>query len=341
MQIEILKRFKQLALMLITVLFIGTLGYWLISGGKYSIFECLYMSVITILTIGYEEIIKSEPGETQWIRVFTIFLAFTGLGIITYIFSKLTASAVEDSLKETYKKRKTNKILKHMKNHYIVCGAGMVGSAIINELYSTKREIVVIDMNAEIISELEKKFPGVPIIHGNADFENVLIKAGIKTAVGIFAATGDDNLNVIICLTAKYINPQIRVVTRCLDEINHNKMEKAGADAVIKENSIAGMRMASEMIRPIVAIFLDKMLKEKDENLRVEEIPIHNKYANKKIAELELDNFSNSLLLAVVSGDQVWTYKPKANDIVRQGSRLVVITNPEERENLTKYFSSD
>ena len=117
MHIEILKRFRQLALMLIAVLFIGTFGYWFISGGKYSFFECFYMSVITILTIGYEEIIKSESGETQWIRAFTIFLAFAGLGTITYIFSKLTASTVEDSLKETYKIRKTNKILKHMKNH--------------------------------------------------------------------------------------------------------------------------------------------------------------------------------------------------------------------------------
>ncbi len=342
MLIEILKRFRLSALMLCSILIIGTLGYWLITGGKFSLFDYLFMTVITILTIGFDEIIKPEPGITSnWVRVFTIFIAFTGIGTVTYIFSNVTALIVEGYLKETFKKRKTNKIIRKMENHFIVCGAGRVGTVIVNELHTTKREIVVIERNPEVIQGLEERFPGIPILNGNADFEDVLIKAAIKTAAGIFAATGDDNQNLVISLTSKYVNPMIRVVARCLDAANHDKMEKAGADVVITENFISGMRMASEMIRPSAVNFLDKMRQDKEENLRVEEISIHKKYTGKKLTELGLENFPNTILLAIVSAEDKWTFMPKAENVIMLDSRLVVITNPEERLKLENYISRD
>jgi len=338
MPTELLKKFRFPAMLLGAILIAGTIGYWYIGGGKYSVIDCLYMTVITILTIGYGEIIDLSNNSTG--RLFTIIIAFTGIGTATYIISTFTALIVEGQLKETFKKRKMEKNIRKIENHYIVCGAGRVGSVIIHELHSTNRPCVVIDRDEEIINLITERYPDITAFTGDADVEEVLEKAGIKKAVGIFAATGDDNQNLVISLTAKYIHPGIRVVARCLEAANQQKMKKAGADSVITENFIAGMRMASEMIRPTVVSFLDKMLADKDRNLRVEEVHLHKKHSGKKIAELGMDDFPNTLILAVAAGDN-WTYSPKGEHQLQSGNRVVVITTPEERLKLKKHFEGD
>lgn len=325
----IVKRFTTPLITLLIILFIGTGGYWYISGGKHSLIDCLYMTVITILTIGFTEVITLDDAG----RIFTIFIAFTGIGTATYIISTFTAMVVEGQLKETFKMRKMEKQVKQLEDHYIVCGAGRVGSAIINELYETNRDFVVIDNSSELIDEMSRKYPGLLLIDGDADHEDVLEIAGVKKAKGIFASTGDDNQNLVISLTAKFMNPNVRVVARCLEAANQAKMKKAGADSVITENYIAGMRMASEMIRPTVVSFLDKMLGDKDKNLRVEEIHVSDKHHGKRIVELELENFPNTLILAIAAGDE-WIYSPKGEHKLESGCRIVVITTPDERTKL-------
>jgi voltage-gated potassium channel len=332
---ELLRKFRIPFLLLFIVLITGTSGYWYVGGGKYSLIDCFYMTVITILTIGYGEII--DLTNNNWGRLFTILIAFTGIGTATYIISTFTALIVEGQLKETFKKRRMEKSIKKLSDHYIICGAGRVGSVIIHELYSTGRPCVVIDRDEEIIQLVTEKYPEIIAIIGDADLEDVLEKAGIKNAIGIFAATGDDNQNLVISLTSKYINPDIRVVARCLEAANQQKMKKAGADTVITENFIAGMRMASEMVRPTVVSFLDKMLADKDKNLRVEEISVKEKYAGMKIADMDMEQFSDTLILAVLKNNN-WTYSPKGDHVLSQGCSIVVITTPQEREKLVEHF---
>lgn len=332
---ELLRKFRIPFLLLFIVLLTGTSGYWFVGGGKYSLLDCFYMTVITILTIGYGEII--DLTNNNWGRLFTILIAFTGIGTATYIISTFTALIVEGQLKETFKKRRMEKSIKKLQDHYIICGAGRVGSVILHELYTTGRACVVIDNDEEIIQLVSEKYPELIAIAGDADIEEVLEKSGIKNAAGIFASTGDDNQNLVISLTAKYLNPDIRVVARCLEAANQQKMKKAGADTVITENFIAGMRMASEMVRPTVVSFLDKMLADKDKNLRVEEILMKEKYAGKRIAEIDMERFSDTLILAVLYKDK-WTYSPKGDHILEPGCSIVVITTPEEREKLIHHF---
>ncbi len=334
---QLLRKFRTPFILLVIILISGTTGYWYIGGGKYSVIDCLYMTVITILTIGYGEIIDLTGNTTG--RLFTILIAFLGIGTATYIISTFTALIVEGQLKETFKKRKMEKNIKKLDNHFIICGAGRVGSVILNELYTTGRPCVVIDRDEELIQILSERYPEVMVITGDADLEAVLEKAGIYNAQGIFAATGDDNQNLVISLTSKYINPNIRVVARCLEAANQHKMKKAGADTVITENFIAGMRMASEMVRPTVVSFLDKMLGDKDKNLRVEEVTISSKHTGKRIADIGMDKFNDTLILAVAY-DGKWTYSPKGDFELENGCRMVVITTPEEREKLVKHFES-
>lgn len=335
MPLEILKRLRPPVIMVAAIMVIGTTGYWLLGGRERSLLDCFYMSTITILTIGYYEVIDSSHSTA--IRLFTIFLAFTGVGLATYFLSTATGIIVEGHLKDTYKKRKRRKIISKMENHYIVCGAGRVGSVIIEELILTARQFVVIDDKEPALKLLVERYPKIPFLTGDAGLEEVLLQAEIKSASGIFASTGDDNSNLVISLTAKDINPKVRVVARCLEAANRNKMKKAGADSVITENYIAGMRLAADMLRPTVATFLDHMFADKDKNLRVEEIHLHPKHAGKRIIELELSNFPNTLVIAVVSGDK-WTYNPHKEHVVPQDSKIVVITNPEERIKLNTHL---
>lgn len=335
---ELLRKFRIPFILLVIILIIGTTGYWYVGGGKYSVLDCFYMTVITILTIGYGEII--DLTNNNWGRLFTILIAFSGIGTATYIISTFTAIIVEGQLKETFKKRKMEKNINKLGEHYIVCGAGRVGSVILKELYTTNRPCVIIDKDEELINDLIELYPDIIAIAGDADLEGVLEKAGIKNAKGIFAATGDDNQNLVISLTAKYINPGIRVVSRCLEAANQQKMKKAGADTVITENFIAGMRMASEMIRPTVVSFLDKMLGDKDKNLRVEEITANKKLSGSRISDLGMERFHDTLILAVAAGDK-WVYSPKGDYEITDGSRIVVITTPEERLKLIKHLQED
>ncbi|MGH2574964.1 MAG: potassium channel family protein [Ignavibacteria bacterium] len=328
MPFKIFNRFLLGGSVLFSILLIGTIGYWYFGDKQYSIIDCLYMTVITITTIGFTEVIdfSNNPGG----RIFTIIIAFTGIGTSTFIISNITALIVEGELKETFKSRKMRKAIKKMSDHYIICGVGRVGFHILNELHTTGRKVVVIDNDEAKLSNISGIYPEVLYINGDADIEEVLFKAGIDNAKGIFAATGDDNQNLVISLTAKYLNPAIRVVARCLEAANQTKMKKAGADFVVSENFIAGLRMASEMVRPTVVSFLDRMLSDKDKNLRVEEVPLSEKFSGKTISELELNKFGNTLLLAVASGDD-WTYNPKNDHTIKPQSKIVVITNPEER----------
>ena len=335
LSLKILKKLLYAGLALIIVILIGTIAYWFIGSRQYSILNCLYMTVITIATIGYKEIIdlSCKPGG----RVFTIFLAFSGIGILTYVFSSFTAFAVEGELKETFRRRKMEKMIKKLKNHFIVCGIEKVGLHIVNELHTTKRPYLIIEAESMRIEKLLETLPDQLYIEGDATDDNVLLKSGIKKARGLFAAMEDDNINLVISLTAKQLNPDIRVVASCHELINVEKMKKAGADAVISPTSIGGLRMASEMIRPTAVSFLDTMLRDKYKNLRIEDITISERFIGKPISSLNLNKYHNTLLLAIKTKSG-WIYKPSESYAIEPENTLILMTTPEEREEIEKYI---
>ena len=302
MTTTIVKRFFWSGIFLLVIILTGTTGYYIIGKSDYSFIDCLYMTVITITTIGFREVIDITYNTAG--KIFTIVIAIFGFGTFTYVMFNIAAFIVEGEIKETFKRKKMSKVIDKLVSHYIVCGSGRVGSNIIRELRESGKELVVIERHKETINVLSEKYPGIIYVEGNADVDEILIKAGIKRAAGIFASTGDDNQNLVISLSAKYINPSIRVVARCLDNANFHKMTKAGADAVISENYIAAVRMASEMVKPTVVSFLDRMLSDKETNLTVEEVPLNSKYYGKTVGELNINRFENTSLLAVLDGDK-------------------------------------
>ncbi len=331
MNVNPVRRLIWCGVALAAIVVIGTIGYWMIGEREYSLVDAFYMTVITITTIGFTEIIDmaQNPGG----RIFTIFIALSGIGVMGYAATNLTAMIVEGQLSESWKRRQMEKIAKNMTGHYIVCGTGTIGYYVVNELYATKRDQVLVDINKEALVKLTRSFKDLVVIEGDATDDNTLAKAGIASAAGVFAVSGDDNRNLVICLTAKQLNHQSRVVAECNEISNQEKMKKAGADAVVSPGYIGGMRMASEMVRPVVVSFLDIMMRDRDKNLRVEEIPVPHHLVNKKIAQLGIRQYPHSLLMAVRT-EKDWTYNPTDDYVITPNTILVLMTTPEGRQEI-------
>lgn len=330
---QILRKFIWPGAILVAILVTGTIGYWFIGGRHYSFMDTLYMTVITISTIGFSEVIDLSGNPIG--RAFTMFVAISGIGLLAYAVTNVTALLVEGELTDSFRRRKMDKMASNAKAHYIVCGLGSVGLHIVSELYATKRPHVIVDIDKNKIDKALESFQGEVFIEGDATHNDTLLKAGIETAKGLFAVTGDDNQNLVVSLTAKQLNSKVRVVARCNEIKNSEKIKRAGADAVVSPGLIGGLRMASEMIRPTVVSFLDIMLRDKEKNLRVEEVSVSDQFVGKAISALNLKKYPHTLLLAVkAKGD--WIYNPSDNYVIQPQDSLVIMTTPEERNELEK-----
>jgi voltage-gated potassium channel len=316
---------------LAAVLATGTIGYRLIGGPQYSWLDCFYMTFITIATIGFNEVVdlSHSPGG----RLFTIFVALSGIGVSTYIMSTVVAYLVEGRISDILWRRRMEKSIQKLTQHYVVCGIGRVGRNIANELAATRRSYVVIDENMQCIETHLERHPDTFYVLGDACDDDVLVKAHIDTAIGVFAVTGDDSRNLLITITAKQLNPALRVVARCHEVRNMEKIRKAGADAIVSPDFTGGLRMASAMIRPHVVNFLDEMLKS-ESNLRVEEIVVPSGFPDTNVSNLKLRG-RDCILLAVREKDH-WRFNPADDEMVHPGNTLVVMTTPAGRAQLEK-----
>lgn len=327
------KRFIKTGIVLIFILLAGTAGYWLLTGRQHSLFDCFYFTVITVSTIGFSEIIDLT-GNTE-ARLFTVILAFSGIAIITYFVSSVSAVFIEGHLKETFKKRKMEKSIQRLHDHYIICGIGRHSLHLLEELSQTQRECVFIDISSDVISKMSAKYPGEKFIEGDATSDDVLMHAEIKKAKGLFATTTDDNLNLVISLSARRLNQNLTIVALCNNHSNLIKIKMSGADKVVSTNFIGGMRMASEMFRPTVTEVLDTMLRGKNENLRIEQVEMTENHAGKKLSDLRLGEFKNTLLLALRTEDEIF-FKPDEEHRIKNGDALIIMTIPDERIKLEK-----
>ncbi len=329
------KKFVWSGVILFFVLLIGTFGYWFIGQREYSFIDTLYMTIITISTIGYGEIVDLTGNAAG--RIFTVFIAISGIGVLAYTISNVTALVVEGEVSKSFRRKRMEKMARNSSDHYIVCGIGDFGIHIINELRSTKRPHVLIEFSRNVIEKHSETWHDEIFIEGDAADSDTLLQAGIANARGLFAVTDDDNTNLVISLTAKQLNPVVRVVAQCKEIKNSEKMRTAGADSVVSTSYISGMRMVSEMVRPTVVTFLDTMMRDKNKNLRVEEISVPASFAGKRLSGMDLQRFPNTLLMAIKVKDN-WTYNPPSDHVVGPESTLIVMTTPEENGKLQKEF---
>lgn len=311
------------------IMAVGTVGYKHLGGAGTTWIDALYMTFLMVATIGY------GAGVEIWhrpeVEIFTMVIAFSGIAVMTYFFSSVTAIVLASDFDKSMRRRRMEKMMKKVHGHYILCGFGRVGRNVGQELEATNRHYIAIDEKLELLELHSEKRPGMLFIHGDAVDEDVLMEANISDARGVFAVTGDDSRNLMIALTARQMSPTVRIVARCNDLRNVDKMKKAGADTVVSPNFTGGMRIASAMLRPHVVSFLDEMLRE-EHKLRIDEVVVPHDFETCSIGEMKLVNPNYVLLAVRTRGD--WVFNPPADFIVHPGYTLVAMASPHGRVEL-------
>jgi voltage-gated potassium channel len=321
--------------LLCAVLVFGTFGYRLLTGQV--LWKCLYMTAITITTVGYRDVLNVSNEPTG--ALFTIVLLFLGLGVLLYTVSAATAFVVEGDLTEALRRRKMENRIGKMGGHYVVCGAGETGMRAANELLATGRSVVIIDKDPRRIARLGRECPKVPRLHADASEDDVLIAAGIERAYGLVSALATDKDNLFVTLTARRIAPKLRIVSRAVEERTVPKLKTAGADAVVSPNQIGGLRMASELVRPGTVNFLDTMLRGEGPAVRFEDVTISpdSDLAGRTLKDVNLPGEAEALVVAVrAPGQERFRYGPPATTELVPGMTLVMLGRSEEVQRLYK-----
>jgi voltage-gated potassium channel len=329
---RILVRIWVAAAILGAITVIGTVGFYWVGAPSATWSDALYMTLITVTTVGYGEVVHID---TLGKRIFAGLMAIVGFGMLTFLFTSLTMFFMENDFDQTLRRRRMEKRIKKLHHHYIVCGFGRVGRNAARELLDTGRHLVAIDTEVARFEDNLDKFPGLLYLHGDASDDDLLLGADISDAKGVFAVTGDDSRNLMIILTAKQLSPHVRVVARCQETRNIEKMRKAGADSIVSPDFTGGMRIASAMVRPHVVSFLDEMLKS-EKGLRVEEVLVPEQFPPTKIGSMRLRS-PEYVLLALRSGKD-WVFNPPDDYLVCSGNTLIAMASPAGREEIRTHI---
>ncbi len=326
---QTVRRAIQLSALLLFILCAGVLGYHTLEG--WSLFDSLYMTVITLATVGYGETHPLTLGG----RAFTIFLILGGMSIIFYALTEITTFVVEGEMTGILRRRRMNRQISRLKNHYILCGAGRSGSHVLNELRKTGRMCVVIEKDPIKVKSLLSEH--VPVIEGEATEDVVLRAAGIERATGLVTALPTDKDNLFVVITARGLNPSLRIVSKVEEIAARDKFLRSGADTAVSANFIGGMRMASELIRPTTVSFLDTMLYGTP-TLRVDEVTVlpTSKYIGMPIAKCDPIRSSGVVLVTLrqQGGKSGFQFNPSQDTHLASGDVLIIIGDRSQVEHL-------
>lgn len=335
-------RAKQGFFLVLVVMLAGTVGFYFIGHGTWSLEKCLYMTVITVSTVGYGEVVPLD--QVAHARIFAIFLILFGMGSMMFFGSTIVALFVEKDIGKAWRERKMDRQIANLEDHVIVCGAGTVGKQVVMELLATKTPFVIIESETQRIDEIRAEYDIKNPLHliGDGTDGEVLVQAGIARARGIIITLPSDKDSLITTVTARQMNAKLRIVSRCHEPENVQRIIKAGADSVISPNVIGGMRLVSEMIRPSVVEFLDLMLKDKDKNLRIEEIaiPEDSDLVGKKLHEAWIRKITSLLVIAVKNVEKdTYAYNPGPDHVIDKGEILIVLGTTEDVNKLRDKMS--
>ncbi len=302
------------------ILFGGTFGYMLFENTKF--WDGMYLTIITVFTVGYGDMVPIHPAG----KIFTVLLVCAGVSFVMYSFSKITETMVEGELKSFFVRRKMNKQVARLRNHYIVCGFGRIGMEICSILQENNRPFVVIERDEDAVKEIGRL--GYIELVGDASDDDILLAAGIERARGLIAVVGTDADNLYITLTARGLNHDLFIMARSSGVRGVvRKLKRAGASRVISPYSIGARRMAQLIIRPTVMDFIDLAMHADELGLFMEEFVVSDKahFAGKRLIDSGLRKKYNVIVIAIKRGDEPMIFNPKANVFILAGDILIVL----------------
>ena len=314
---------------LAAVVLVGATAYYAIGEGRWSWFDCFYMTIITLSTVGFAETLEGM-NEVPEARVVTVALIILGSGTLLYFISSLTALIVEGDLQGILRRRSMHRAIETLSDHVIVCGSGTTGRHIASELRAVGVPFVVIDSDGSRLEELSSEYDDTLLyIHGDATDDHVLQLAGIERARGVISALNDDKANLFVTITARALNPKIRIVAKSIEASTEAKLRRAGADAVVAPNYIGGVRLFSEMVSPKTVAFLDRIVRFGSGisvGIEAIDIPASSPLVGKRLAETKIRE-AGALVVAVHRPDGDYVYNPGSEHLLEAGDSLIVLAD--------------
>ncbi len=322
--------FRYGAVVLGAVVVLSTLCYYLLGiyygRPDWTLKDCLFMVVITLTTIGYGDWLSLRGLALA--EFYTMGLAVVGVSVPAFVITNLTGLIVEGMFSHAMRRKKMDKQIAQLQGHVIICGLGNTGLNCLNELLLTQRSCVVVDRDPEVLAAAAREHGEFLSVTGSADADAVLLAAGIDRAFGLITCLPEDKDNLFVTLSARALNPKLRIVSKVEDTAACGKMLTAGADATVNPDSIGGLRMVSELVRPSVVTFLDTMLRDRAGNYRFEELKVEvgSPAAGQTLGALGLRGRADVMVVALrPPAVERFLYNPQDDTPLAPGAVLVLL----------------
>jgi voltage-gated potassium channel len=325
-------KFYTALILLFLVLIVGVLGYRFFAG--YSWIDAIYMTIITITTVGFREV---NPVDNET-KIFTIFLIISSVFIFAYAISVITEYILTRSAFQSFKMRKMKKKIKHLNNHIIICGYGRNGKQAAIKLKAYRRDFVVIENNKRVIDETDED---ILFIEGNANEDNVLLESGIEKAHCLITTLPNDADNLFVVLSARQLNNKLRIISRASLETSQKKLQLAGANKIIMPDKIGGDHMASLVVLPDLTEFLDQLSVEGENTINLEEVSIEDlpkDFQYKSLIDLDLRKKTGCTVIGYKTPEGSYVINPEAYTELHPKSKLMVLGRPEQIKKLNTIF---
>lgn len=323
------RKLKFILLAFTLLLIIGVLGYMALL--KVGFVDALYMTVITISTVGFGEVGTTSSQS----EIFSVFMIFLGVGIVGYTFTTVVAMFVEGKVRDLWKGSKMDRKISALKDHYIICGSGELAEVIINKFINEKLDFVVITDKHEDLENFSHH--DILVVEGQSTEESVLEHAGIERAKGLVTTLDVEVDNIVTVLTARNLNKEIYIIANSITKSGREKLLKVGANKTLSVNEISGKRMASLMIKPNIISFLDVVTRVGDIELDLEEVIVKkgSYLENKNLIEAQIPNKTGLTVLAIKKiEDGKFLFNPPVNYTFKIGDVLIVLGKEEQVDKL-------
>ena len=311
-------RILRSAILLALVVIVGVSGYVLIEG--WSFVDAVYMTVITVTTVGYDEV---RPLSTQG-RVSSIFFMVGGVAVVLYILTITMQAVVEGQILTTLVRRRRMKARwSGLNQHFILCGYGRVGTEVARILLGEGVQVVAVDLNPEAIVRAEES--GLLFVQGDGTRDEILQSAGIDSARGLVAALPNDSDNVYVTLTAKGLNPSLTIVARSTDPDSFEKLRMAGADQVVSPQAVGGRRLALSALRPRAVDFLDTVFDTSDSSIRLAEVEVPDGSPHAGSTVSQFHTATGAQVLAIVRQSGELAVSPEGGTVIEPGDSVMLV----------------
>ena len=313
------------------IVVLGASGYVIIEG--WNVIDALYMTVITLATVGYREV----HDVSQIGRLYTILLIFVGVGCLGYVGGTLMQFIVEGRIRTVLGRRRLDKKIGRLKNHYIVCGYGRIGRVLCENLRRKKSfDLVVVEKNEDLVHVMDED--GVLYVFGDAADETILLRAGIEHAKGLVAVLATDTDNVFLVLTARQLNPDLIIMARASRNRSKSKLMAAGANEVESPYDMGARSMAQKIIRPAVTTFLDFAVTHQRKDIQMEEMQISDssKLANVMLKDSGIRQDYNLIIMAIKKYNGSMLFNPSFESVIQPGDTVIAVGEVANLQKLEK-----